>query len=104
MLTTVNKCDLCGVDGPSPGVMLWRLRVRVNRMDGVREEQPGFNPFQGHDHTLDVCRSCMIDLFGLWGPWEDDPRKTTPPDAPPTIEDVIRELIESALDDRGVSP
>ena len=77
MITTVYKCDKCGNEQDARE-QLYTIVVTAGTVWG-----------QSYHKSIDVCRSCL-ESFGIYvtKKKEDEPRPQ-----PPTIEELIREII-----------
>lgn len=86
MITTTYKCDKCGKELDSAG-QLWHVGVSAQSINnklivGLFVE----------GKSMQVCRPCL-ESFGIFvQKRRDEPE----PPSPPTIEDLIREIIAEA--------
>jgi len=91
MITTIYKCDKCGNTQKTPE-QFWRVGVVVNIVTSKL-----YNVlYESSPHTMQVCRDCL-EHFGI------HPQKKTiesPTYNPPTLEDLIIEIVNNAIDER----
>lgn len=96
MITTAYKCDKCGIVQETDK-QFWEIGIIANWVGIVR------SPYQidsfVNKMSMHVCRKCLED-FGIHVQKKPD----QPEVAPPTLEDVIRDIVDSALHDAGVVP
>jgi|WetSurSiteA1Bulk_404760.scaffolds.fasta_scaffold409957_1 hypothetical protein len=84
MRTITFKCDRCGVEKNHS--FLWDIEIRIN---GSVYDQAG---------KKEWCRACLVKV-GLWNPsFEEKKDGIKTPDHPPTLEDIIRELIREEIE------
>jgi len=80
MITTIYKCDKCGNEQTSKE-QFWLVEIVVSAHKLLRQVS------KYTEREIDVCRPCL-ESFGINVP--DEKAKTLPP---PTVEDLIREII-----------
>ena len=83
MISTDYQCDKCKVI-QNTAEQFWTITI------GIRDHRWGTRIDE--QKTIDVCRPCL-ESFGLAAPL--DPHK--PPCVAPTIEDLIREIVQSEV-------
>ena len=90
--TVIFKCDRCGATAEDDKNFLKRVAVGVNWGYG----------FQAADRKLEAewCRECLIKA-GLHSPQNEADEKIAPP-VPPTLEDLIRDIVREEIEQRGV--
>ena len=89
MITTTYKCDKCQKVQMTPEDF-WEMHLRTNpAMTGGRSSVP--------QRTLQVCRRCLED-FGLV---PIRTKREEPVPAKPTVEELIREMVERAVEEGG---
>lgn len=86
-ITTIYKCDRCGAE-QSTSNQFWTVGVVAKH---------GHDTFQWYDSFTDgkviqVCRPCLGDL-GIFV----HPREKAPENTPVTIEALIREIVNEAI-------
>ena len=81
-ITTIYKCDKCGNE-QTTGEQFWTVHLSISckYFSDSRQKE------------IEVCRPCL-ESFGILVPAEK--AKTLPP--PPTVEDLIREIIAMVQD------
>lgn len=86
-ITTEHKCDKCGHTQPD-GTQMWHVGILFYHSGSSM----GSSMHQNLHSQKYWCRPCM-EYVGLLGPHQVrvGPAKIEPP--PPTIEDMLRELI-----------
>lgn len=89
MITTIRTCDRCKATLKDED-QLWEIGIGFSCM-GTTWRTTGID----HDKTRQWCRPCM-ERAGLLG-GDDHPSKQDPPAAPPTIEDLIRDIVHDAI-------
>lgn len=85
MIKTNYICDRCAHPQESPD-QFWVI--------GVKAKPYGYttSQWEASDHQMQVCRPCLEVLgFHVRAPKKDEP----PLPAPPTLEELIREIVQS---------
>ena len=76
-ITTIYKCDKCGNEQDNRD-QFWNVEISISAHYYSKQSQK----------AIDVCRQCL-ESFGILVRREN--KATLPP--PPTVEDLIREII-----------
>lgn len=103
MKTTTYKCDRCGIEWAAGNVnVLHDVSFNVGPVDRwQRGETPRLkDDSRGPRLGAEWCRSCLVEVLG-WRPIKNDPRPDAqPPEAPPSLEEIIRSIVRAELDER----
>ena len=83
MITTIYKCDKCGNEQNSRK-QFWTVHISISCEYYTHSQQK----------EIQVCQICL-ESFGILVP--EKKKETLPP--PPTVEDLIREIISMVQDD-----
>lgn len=86
-ITTIYKCDKCGAEQPT-NVQFWHLDV------GYQELSHSYG--KSYTKGIHVCRKCLESL----GINASKAVRESPEYNPPTIEDLIAEIVQRELDAR----
>lgn len=86
-IKTTWTCDKCG-HSQDTGAQMWGIRLHVNHM--TYDDGPSSSK-----HDALWCRDCTEGAH-LLPPYDKDETKHIPP-VPPTLEDLIREIVRSEL-------
>lgn len=90
---TIYKCDKCGAE-QSTADQFWVVGVIAHVRNGSINT---YSPFVSQDHKMEVCRKCL-ESFGIHvqhrGPKAPMPK-------PPTLEDLIIQLVQDTIDTQG---
>ena len=94
MIVTTYTCDKCGHSQERPGSpkQLWDVGIGIEVVGSSRSYSTSPPLF----HAKIWCRDCVTKA-GLLLPSRTDEEKAPTP--PPTLEDMIRELIKEEIDD-----
>lgn len=94
-ITTIYKCDKCGAEQAIPSmdspVQFWQVKIS-SRPYPLQQ----FQPYGTAPVTINVCRPCL-ESFGINVTKQKD--KPAPP--PPSVEDLIREVIALCTEPQG---
>lgn len=88
MITTIYKCDKCGHEQDT-GNQMWYIGVTINHHGTHSQSNP-----QKDLHQL-WCRTCVEDVGLL--PFGTRPKPVVPVSIP-SLEDMIRQIAQDAID------
>ena len=91
MITTTYICDKCKHAQPSTE-QFWQIEIVANNVQHLERYAPS-RSFVSDQYKMHVCRNCL-EALGIH-------RKERPPDAPapPTLEDIITEIVRNTVSD-----
>lgn len=104
MQETIKTCDRCGKSSSTKDENPWKLiTVGVFRSDLARGSSWGNDVGvvwrrEGGRMQQDWCPNCVTEMGLDADP--PQPQKTEQPKPPPTIDDIIKELIVNEVDER----
>ncbi len=92
MKTVTYECDRCGETIPE-GEQVWNLGIAIACEPDTEDTHPRWLK---KEHRAQWCRPCMehYDLVGM-----SSGSDAKPIDPPPTIEDLVREIVREELPD-----
>lgn len=92
MITTTYTCDRCQESQDGDG-QFWRVGVVADNVQIMREYGTQPTRYPANDRLrMHVCRQCLISI-GIQVP-PPIPGESAP--ARPTLEDIIREIVQNA--------
>ena len=86
-ITTIYKCDKCGAEQPT-NVQFWNLSISYQELS--------LSYGKSYTKGIHVCRKCLESL----GINPSKETKESPDYNPPTIEELIAEIVQRELDAR----
>ena len=87
-LETKYNCDKCGHTQTTPRQM-WHICIGHGPIEG------NYDPAYYKTHQQMWCRSCMEGTGILKG--DASPETKTPPELPPTLEDILRQIMREEI-------
>ena len=91
---TIHTCDKCGTE-ISGSDQKWKVGVFAKCMLPSALADSNFSTRYEvtKDHAMEVCRPCL-EAFGIYATKKEQPQEAP---QPPTLEDLIRELVRQEL-------